>query len=59
MLGGVLLLALMFGYFKLDTATKGYYTGRLQMGLAAAILAVVVAVVFYRQATVQLIGWLL
>jgi len=35
------LLASVFGYFRLDNATRGYYTGRLQFMTAAAILAVV------------------
>jgi hypothetical protein len=35
------LLASVFGYFRLDNATRGYYTGRLQFMAAAAILAVV------------------
>lgn len=40
--GGVLLLlSSVFGYFRLDNATRGYYTGRLQFMTAAAILAVV------------------
>jgi hypothetical protein len=40
--GGVLLLlGSVFGYFRLDNATRGYYTGRLQFMTAAAILAVV------------------
>lgn len=40
--GGVLLLlATVFGYFRLDNATRGYYTGRLQFMAAAAILAIV------------------
>jgi len=40
--GGVLLLlGSIFGYFRLDNATRGYYTGRLQFMTAAAILAVV------------------
>ncbi len=40
--GGVLLLlSSIFGYFRLDNATRGYYTGRLQFMTAAAILAVV------------------
>ena len=34
----LLLIATVFAYFKLDTATKGYYTGRLQFAAAAAIL---------------------
>lgn len=48
--GGMLcLLATAFGYFKMDTATKGYYTGRLQFLAAGAILAtVVVGAVFAR-----------
>lgn len=33
------LLGLAFGYLKLDTATRGYYTGRLQFGAVAAVLA--------------------
>lgn len=42
--GGLLtLLAVAFGYLRLDTATRGYYTGRLQFLSAAAILAVVTA----------------
>ncbi|WP_425617183.1 hypothetical protein NA78x_000854 [Anatilimnocola sp. NA78] len=40
--GGVLLvLATIFGYFRLDNATRGYYTSRLQFMAAAAILAIV------------------
>jgi len=35
------LLSVVFGYFRLDNATRGYYTGRLQFLTAAAILAVV------------------
>lgn len=37
----LLLLASVFGYFRLDNATRGYYTGRLQFMTAAAILAIV------------------
>jgi hypothetical protein len=37
----LLLLTSIFGYFRLDNATRGYYTGRLQFMTAAAILAVV------------------
>lgn len=43
-LGSFALLALLcvvFGYFRLDNATRGYYTGRLQFLTAAAILAIV------------------
>ena len=39
----LLLVTTLFGYFKLDTATRGYYTGRLQFAAAAAILALVAA----------------
>lgn len=39
----LLLLGTMLSYLKLDTATRGYYTGRLQFGAAAAILAIVAA----------------
>src|SRR5205085_5286398 len=38
---GLLLLGSIFGYFRLDNATRGYYTGRLQFMTAAAILAIV------------------
>ena len=43
----LLLLGTMFSYLKLDTATRGYYTGRLQFGAAAAILAVIAAGVVF------------
>jgi hypothetical protein len=36
-------LAVVTGYFRLDTATRGFYTGRLQFLAAVAILAVIVA----------------
>lgn len=40
--GGVIgLLATVCGYFRLDNATRGYYTGRLQFLAAAAILTLV------------------
>lgn len=38
---GLLLLGSVFSYFRLDNATRGYYTGRLQFMSAAAILAVI------------------
>ena len=42
--GGVLgLLVTVFGYFRLDHATRGFYTGRLQFVAGAAILALVLA----------------
>jgi len=37
----LLLLSSVFGYFRLDNATRGYYTGRLQFMTAAAVVAVV------------------
>lgn len=41
-IGGVLgLLATVCSYFRLDNATRGYYTGRLQFLAAAAILTLV------------------
>ena len=39
--GAILLLGTVFGYFRLDNATRGYYSGRLQFLSAAAILAIV------------------
>jgi hypothetical protein len=39
--GSLLFLGTVFSYFRLDTATRGYYTGRLQFMTAAAILAIV------------------
>ena len=44
--GLILLLGVMFSYFKLDTATRGFYTRRLQLLTVAAILTLVVAGVF-------------
>jgi hypothetical protein len=37
----LLLLGSVFSYFRLDNATRGYYTGRLQFMAAAAILTIV------------------
>ncbi len=41
--GGAVLgmLILMFGYFKADTATRGFYSGRLKFVTVVAILAVI------------------
>jgi hypothetical protein len=39
----LLLIGILFTYFRLDTATKGYFTGRLQFAASAAILALVAA----------------
>ena len=39
----LLFLAVISGYFRLDTATRGFYTARLQFLAAVAILAVIVA----------------
>lgn len=35
----LLVLATLFGYLRLDTATRGYYSGRLKLAAAATILA--------------------
>jgi hypothetical protein len=43
---GLLLIGSIFSYFRLDNATRGYYTGRLQFMTAAAILAVIGGGVF-------------
>jgi hypothetical protein len=45
LIGGAVLglLSVVFGYFRLDTMTRGFYTARLQFGTAAAILSIVVA----------------
>lgn len=36
------LLGVVFGYFRLDTATRGYYTGRLKFASAVVILTLIV-----------------
>ena len=41
--GVLLFIGVVFSYLKFDTATRGYYTGRLQFGAVVAILAVVAA----------------
>jgi hypothetical protein len=38
----LMLLGTAYGYLKLDTRTKGYYTGRLKLAAGAAILLVVI-----------------
>ncbi|MEQ8788255.1 MAG: hypothetical protein RIC55_18245 [Pirellulaceae bacterium] len=45
LLGGSILglLGVMFGFFKLDNATRGFYTGRLQFATMAAILGLIAA----------------
>jgi hypothetical protein len=50
----LLFLGTLFSFLKLDTATKGYYTGRLQFGAAATILALVAASVLLA----KLIPWM-
>jgi hypothetical protein len=37
----ILVLGTLFGYLKLDTATRGYYSGRLKLAAAAVILSAV------------------
>ena len=39
--GVLMALSVVLGYFKADNATRGYYTTRLQVGTAGAILALV------------------
>ncbi len=41
--GVLLLLSTAFAYFKLDNATRGFYTGRLQFLAAVAILTLIAA----------------
>jgi uncharacterized integral membrane protein len=36
------LLGVVFGYFRLDTATRGYYAGRLRLASAVVILTLIV-----------------
>ena len=36
----LMLIGTVYGYLKLDTQTKGYYSGRLKLAAAAAILGV-------------------
>jgi hypothetical protein len=50
----LLVLGSVFGYFRADNATRGYYAGRLQFMAAAAILAVVGA----GAVALRLIPWL-
>ncbi len=45
--GVLLLLATVFGYFRLDNATRGYYTGRLQFMAATMILAIIAGGVMF------------
>lgn len=40
-LGVLMMLSVVMGYFKADTATRGYYTTRLQMGTAGLLVALV------------------
>ena len=41
--GVLLFITVVFSYLKFDSATRGYYTGRLQFMAVAAILTVVAA----------------
>ena len=43
--GGVLLLSVLFAYLKLEHATRGFYSGRMQS--FAVILAIAVVCLFY------------
>ena len=46
----ILVLSTLLGYFQLDTATKGYYTGRLQLAATAVILTIGGGLLYYWQA---------
>ena len=37
------MLVLLFGYFNADTATRGFYSGRLKFVTVVAILGMIVA----------------
>jgi hypothetical protein len=50
-----LLLSVVLGYFRADTATRGYYTRRLRFGAATAILALAAAIYF----AVRYIPWMI
>jgi hypothetical protein len=39
----IVVLGTLFGYLKLDTATRGYYSGRLKLAAAAVILTAIAA----------------
>jgi hypothetical protein len=54
-LGVLVMLGMLFAYFRVDNATKGYYTRRLQMLLVAAILGVLAAGFLFTQSTAQVI----
>lgn len=56
---GVLgLLGIAFGYLRLDTATKGYYSGRLQFLAAVAILALVAAGFLFVNVNADWLTWM-
>ena len=52
--GAMAVLALVFGFFSIDTATRGYYTGRLRLAVLTAILGVIVAGVL----AARFVAWL-
>jgi hypothetical protein len=58
-IGVLALLAIVFGYFRLDTATRGYYTSRLQFLAAVAILALIVAAFMFARTTTVWVQWML
>jgi len=58
-IGIMLLLIIVFGYFRLDTATRGYYTSRLQFLVAVAILALIVAGFVFARSTTVWVQWLM
>jgi hypothetical protein len=40
------MVATAFGFFRVDNATRGYYTGRLQLVAGGAILAMIIVGIF-------------
>jgi hypothetical protein len=48
------MLTMLFGYFRMDTATRGFYSGRLKFVTGAAILAVIAVALLLARA----IPWL-
>jgi hypothetical protein len=52
------LMGVVFAYLRLDTATKGYYSGRLQFLAAAAILALSAAGVLFANVNADWLRWM-
>lgn len=57
--GGLLgLLGIAFAYLRLDSATKGYYSGRLQFLAGAAILALAAAGTLFAKLNEEWLRWM-